>query len=685
VPVMKVHLRMMLAATTAASRQVLLRVYALAPSQRATQSLYHHSGYPSSYRQHTTASLFSFREKQTSIDSGTTHGTKDNDQIMNVLHVKNERVAMEDTVVKGHVISSVTERNRGAEETTTTTTNKQSIEAMRKMLKEELRRYRLDQSKVQGKLAYTVFTNASLDEICAILPTSKDELLDIKGIGKKKLEVYGEGILDIVFRYVTDGLVPSVQEETKGIVQRPAVINIESLTEEQQEAANLVLDTENPSNVFISGAAGTGKSYVLKYIIQTLQERQTRKCAPTAPTGVAAINVGGSTLHSFFGIGLGTGSRANLVKKVRKSKEAMKRIDETDVLLIDEVSMLSSHLLETLDAVARDVRKNGEEMNKPFGGMQIVCVGDFFQLPPIVQGTPVEWEGNRDDIRRYCFDSPVWDELRLTENTFELKNVQRQESGSPFEKFLNMVRVRDPKLTTDIIQQFNNKCLISIEHPLPNDGIIPTRLYTHNRNVDAENENRLAQLKEELVICKATDEWRDKMPTGTKASVKNSMKKSIATEMPDEVKLKVGAQVVLTRNRDLDRGFRGLVNGSRGVVERFVTDDWGDEIPIVRFDNGRIEKVKSVETMRYNPDGGPGCLVRKQIPLKLGWAMTVHKSQGSTLSRAILDISSTFEPGQAYVSLSRVKSIDGLWLERPVRIENIMVSKRVLYYYRYIT
>jgi ATP-dependent DNA helicase PIF1 len=148
-------------------------------------------------------------------------------------------------------------------------------------------------------------------------------------------------------------------------------------------------------------------------------------------------------------------------------------------------------------------------------------------------------------------------------------------------------------------------------------------------------------------------------------------------ELPPELKLKIGAQVMLTRNKDVDSN---LVNGSRGIIENFIFD--GDfHVPVVRFDNGSIVKVTPVESVRYNPDGGEGCLVRMQIPLKLAWAITIHKSQGSTLSRASLDISSAFEYGQCYVALSRVRSLDGLWLERPVQLRNIMVSPQVTQFF----
>jgi len=191
----------------------------------------------------------------------------------------------------------------------------------------------------------------------------------------------------------------------------------------------------------------------------------------------------------------------------------------------------------------------------------------------------------------------------------------------------------------------------------------------------------LAELNSEEVVCEAIDTWRESMPTGTLAATKKKMLDSLSMEMPDEVRLKVGAQVMLTRNKDLEKN---LVNGSRGVVERFVeaVDEGGFPVPIVRFDCGIVTKIVPVESVRYNSEGGKGCLVRTQIPLKLAWAITIHKSQGSTLTRALLDISSAFEYGQCYVALSRVKSLEGLWLEQPAKLRNIMVSPQVVDFFR---
>lgn len=542
-------------------------------------------------------------------------------------------------------------------------------------LKKDLKEYRMAQ-KDDGKAAYTVFTNAALDGIYATLPVTKSDLLEVKGIGPKKLDLYGDDILEIVAPYAGMGGQKD-QNEASGDTDTPIQrekIDPETLTTEQRKAADMIFgkDTEEGNghgrNVFVTGSAGTGKSHLLKYVVETLQGRKNLVVGVCAPTGVAAVIVGGSTLHSFFGIGLGTGTKSNLLRKVRQNNAAKTRIDETDVLIIDECSMLSADLLETLDMVARNIRRDGMFSDEPFGGMQVIAFGDFFQLPPVHK-----YDGNQDrSWRPFCFDSPVWSDLGLSKDIIELNEVQRQEEGD-FVHLLN--KVRTGRIEPRDIFDLNEKCLVGPNNPLPNDGILPTRLYVLNRDVDSENSMRLKELSGKEVICTAKDIWRQKMPLGTKASVKNKMKESMSMLMPDEVRLKIGAQVMLTRNKDLEKN---LVNGSRGVVERFETNRDGNPIPIVRFDSGITTRIEPVEFTRLNSDGGVGILARMQVPLKLAWAVTIHKSQGSTLTRASLDISSAFEYGQCYVALSRVRSLDGLWLERPAEMRNVMVSPQVL-------
>eukprot|EP00588_Corethron_pennatum_P012596 CAMPEP_0194276560 /NCGR_PEP_ID=MMETSP0169-20130528/9118_2 /TAXON_ID=218684 /ORGANISM="Corethron pennatum, Strain L29A3" /LENGTH=637 /DNA_ID=CAMNT_0039020301 /DNA_START=117 /DNA_END=2030 /DNA_ORIENTATION=- len=530
-------------------------------------------------------------------------------------------------------------------------------------LRQDLKDYRAKQAET--KPAYTVFTNAALEGIYALLPTSIDELLSVKGIGPKKAAAYGSDILSIVAPYAgvcSDSAPLAASPPPRG----PEPIDREALTPEQGRAADLILGAEG-RGAFVTGPAGTGKSYLLRFLVQELR-RQKTGVAVCAPTGVAAINVGGSTLHAHFGIGLGTGSLASVIGRVRRSADAVRRIDQ-DILIVDECSMLSSELLETLDEVARAVRKEGQFRDLPFGGMRVIFFGDFFQLPPISR------EGGA--WRPFAFDSPVWDEL--VDDIIVLKDVQRQES-TEFVDLLNKVRVG--RLTSGELANLNTRCVVRESHPLPTDGIVPTRLYCVNKDVDSENELRLTELEGEMVISKATDVWKVAMLTGTLVSVKKKMTESLRKEMPDEVSLKVGAQVMLTRNKDLQRN---LVNGSRGVVVSIDRSADGSTcVPLVRFDCGATVRVPPVESTRYDPEGGGGCLVRTQVPLRLAWAATIHKSQGTTLTRALLDVSSAFEYAQTYVALSRVRSLEGLWLVRPVQQRNVKVSPQVLAFFSHL-
>lgn len=616
-----------------------------------------------------------------------TNGDDDND---NGEYDQDQKVNEEEGIDFGNVVpvhTSESSLNTNVKNSTSKPNDNMNTKIRKTQLKEELRKYRQTQANnINGmkKPLYTVFTNAALDGIYVSLPRSKEELLEVKGIGPKKVDMFGDDILKIVSKYV-NGDVNDIDEgeNVNGgeniRVRVPEKIDAKSLTREQRDAAKIVLGKER-QNVFITGSAGTGKSHLLKYLVQELKiqkknpnnnNEELRNVGIAAPTGVAAIIIGGSTLHSFFGIGLGTGNVTSLLKRVKNNNAAMDRIDEIDALIIDEVSMMSSELLETLDAITREIRRNGYYRDQPFGGIQIIAFGDFFQLPPVTKSSRnnLNWENRH--LRSFCFESEVWSNLGLDKNIIELKEVQRQEN----EEFVNLLnKVRIGEVGPADVEYINSKCLISKHHSLPHDGIIPTRLYVLNRDVDEENLNRLEELKGPEVVCKAVNRWRENMPTGTHASIKKQMQESLNMELPDEVRLKIGAQVMLTRNKKMEDN---LVNGSRGVVERFV-DEGGDfRIPIVRFDNGIVAKVSPVESVRYNPSGEEGCLVRLQIPLKLAWAITIHKSQGSTLSRALLDISSTFEYGQFYVALSRVKSLEGLWLEKPATLNNIMVSPQV--------
>ncbi|CAJ1452228.1 unnamed protein product, partial [Effrenium voratum] len=398
-------------------------------------------------------------------------------------------------------------------------------------------------------------------------------------------------------------------------------ISFQQLTPEQQTAATRALSGES---LFLTGAAGTGKSFLLRYLIQELQELYPGQVAVTASTGVAASHLAGQTLHSFAGIGLGTGSFASLKKKVQKAAVA-ERWKKTRVLVVDEISMLDSRLLDLLSKLASAVRGN----TAAFGGLQVLLCGDFLQLPPVQE---------RGKSAQFCFHAAAWRQAGLEEGTVLLRQPVRQQADAAFAEVLNEMRVG---IVSEKANAMLASCHVKVKTP-PADGILPTRLYCLNRNVDAENAKRLAQLPGEEVVLRA----RDQVPRRCSALQRSALDRKV----PALLKLKPGAQVIHLRNEPS----LGLVNGHRGRVEAFEGG-----MPVVRFDNG---KRVCIGVQKFTQGSGSSSLTRFQVPLKLGWALTVHKAQGMTLTRAELQLDDAFEAGQSYVALSRLTGTEGLWL-----------------------
>eukprot|EP00931_Biecheleriopsis_adriatica_P050429 TRINITY_DN2919_c0_g1_i2.p1 TRINITY_DN2919_c0_g1~~TRINITY_DN2919_c0_g1_i2.p1 ORF type:complete len:1011 (+),score=226.32 TRINITY_DN2919_c0_g1_i2:108-3140(+) len=372
-------------------------------------------------------------------------------------------------------------------------------------------------------------------------------------------------------------------------------------TKEQQAAIDLVCSTRK--TCFITGEAGTGKSLTLRHI----EYRLKKMCTPgsvhvTASTGIAAERIGGSTVYAFAGIGRGDAPCEMLIKRVLASNQAVQRWCCAECLVIDEVSMLSAELFDVLDKVARAARRRPEV---PFGGLQLVLCGDFFQLGP-------------HKLQGYAFEATAWDEV--VQHHFCLKEVKRQEHDDSFRDILSELRVG--QITPEAKVKLS-RCM----RPLPvENGVLPTKLHCTNRDVDVENARELSKLEGPTHIVES--------------AAKNS-------SIPEEVELKVGAQVVLTYNLD-DK----LVNGSRGVVKEFSANG----LPVVEFNNGMQKEIRPVK-MNFGHDSK---IFREQLPLKLAWALTVHRCQGMTLDKAECSIADAFAPGQAYVALSRVSSMAGL-------------------------
>lgn len=384
-----------------------------------------------------------------------------------------------------------------------------------------------------------------------------------------------------------------------------------SLNPEQQRVLEACLGGKN---IFFTGSAGTGKSFLLKRIVAALPPDVT---VPTASTGVAACHVGGTTLHAFAGIGDGSGSVDNLCEKAMKLPLVAQKWRKCKHLIIDEISMVDGAFFEKLEAVARYVRKN----DKPFGGIQLILCGDFLQLPPVVE------KGKTG--KRFCFQSSCWE--KCIELCFELKQVHRQ-TDSEFVTILNNIRIG--RVTKEISDRLTSTARQKIE----SDGILATRLCSHTNDSRMINDSKLNDLDGEEKVFSSQDS-----DNATKLL-------DMQTIAPSKLILKIGAQVMLLKNVNVNAG---LVNGARGVVVRFE-----EGFPVVRF---KSKKEYMARTERWYVKNSSGSLLcRRQIPLNLAWAFSIHKSQGLTLDCVEMSLGKIFEAGQAYVALSRAQSLDTL-------------------------
>lgn len=386
----------------------------------------------------------------------------------------------------------------------------------------------------------------------------------------------------------------------------------------KQEIALEILKTGR--NVFLTGSAGTGKTYVLNKYIQYLKERGIVPSI-VAPTGIAASHIGGSTIHSFFGIGIKDHLSDYEIDFLTQSEYLYDRFDNLKILIIDEISMVSPALFELMDRILR-VFKNPE---LAFGGVQIVLSGDFFQLPPISKGF---------SQAKFACQTALWKESDLKVCYLQEKFRQKNDALA---EILDEIRVNNVSPSSiEVLKSCYDKSL--------NNNLKFSRLYTHNQDVDYINNQELEQLDEELRVFESINK-------GRKKDVERIFKTSFASE---QLKLKKGAIVLFVKNNHE----KGYINGTLG---RIINFDNTTRSPIVRTVSGDVITADPAQWEIENKKGDIVATV-KQIPLKLAWAITVHKSQGMTLDAAEIDLSKTFEVGQGYVALSRIKSIEGLRL-----------------------
>lgn len=384
----------------------------------------------------------------------------------------------------------------------------------------------------------------------------------------------------------------------------------------QQSDALKILKTG--ANIFFTGAPGAGKTYVLNQYIEYLKEHDINP-AVTASTGIAATHIGGVTIHSWSGVGVKQNLTDWDVDEIESKKYLWSRYEKTKVLIIDEISMLSADILNSVNKVCKAFKRN----NLPFGGMQVVLVGDFFQLPPIT---------DKGQEVKFAFESTAWKELNPL--ILYLTEQHRQEDDALL-SILDRIRRGDVE---EEFEELRDRLEAEFE-----DLVSHTKLYTHNADVDNINASHLEKLD--------SDEYYFEMNSKGKANHVERLKESCLS--PENLCLKIGAVVMCTKN-NFEAGY---VNGTLGEIIDFDKDTG---YPIIVTNHG---KEIIIEPTSWNIEDGDKIIASiSQIPLRLAWAITVHKSQGMSLDAAEIDLSKAFEYGQGYVALSRVRTLDGLKL-----------------------
>ena len=406
-----------------------------------------------------------------------------------------------------------------------------------------------------------------------------------------------------------------------------------------QEQALAILKTG--ANVFLTGEPGAGKTHTINQYASYLRARGIEPSI-TASTGIAATHIGGTTVHSWSGVGIKTYLDKYELDKITTTEYLTKRIRRAKVLVIDEVSMLGPETFSMVEAVCRAIRQS----NDAFGGLQVILVGDFFQLPPIVKS-----EMNRSEQTsmletpkaRFAYDSPAW--KRANPMVCYLTEQHRQDDN----KFLELLSaIRCNNFNDNHLAQIKTRKIKAENGP---DQAV--KLYTHNLNVDRTNDAMLETFSGHPVTFTMTTK-------GAPGLVATLQRGCLS---PYNLILKVGAKVMFTKNNPKE----GYVNGTLGTVEAF---DKFVGLPMIRTNDGRLIVVEKMD-WSVEENGKPRATI-SQFPLRLAWAITVHKSQGMSLDEAVVDLSEVFEFGQGYVALSRVRRLKGLhllgWNERAFQV-----------------
>lgn len=448
-------------------------------------------------------------------------------------------------------------------------------------------------------------------------------------------------------------IIPKEADVKAPAVEKPAkTADIKNVNRGDILLSNIVHLVKSGENLFITGHAGTGKSYILNML-----KNKFKKLVVTSTTGIAAVNVKGQTIHSWAGVGICRYPVETAVKNILNKPTIRNQILKCETLAIDEISMLNIKVFEYIDKVLRLVR----EEDLPFGGIQLILFGDFFQLPPV--------EKEAEELH-YCFESPVWSELNL--KNILLKENHRQNEENFIKALSNMRTNSLTEEDTELLGSRNSDFKGKDSDILHSDVL---HIFSTNEEADNYNQKMFNALQTPVVEFTAHDEvLRGKDYVSENLTERENMILEIFNKncrAEKNIRLKLGAKVMLLINSDFKTG---LINGSCGTIVEF-----GEGSITVEFENGVIKEIEP-ETFEYYYNDKV-MAIRHQYPLRLAWAITIHKSQGMTLDKLYVDCRRIFERGQAYVAMSRVKTLSGLYLENFSK-ERVLADDKVVEFYK---
>jgi len=440
------------------------------------------------------------------------------------------------------------------------------------------------------------------------------------------------------------------KQKAKGAKNATTKTEVEEEDNDDNEYFNQISELiKKGENLFITGYAGTGKSYILNKL------KKKFKIDVTSTTGLAAVNIQGQTIHSWAGVGICNKPVDEVIDKIMQRSSLKKQIFNCNILAIDEISMLDATTFDYIDTVLRALKDD----SKPFGGIQVLLFGDFFQLPPV------------DKEKGFCFESKCWQDLDL--KTIFLEKIYRQ-TDEEFIKSLNNMRLN--QLTDNDLRIFYDR---EVNYNTNDSDIL--HIFSTNKEADNYNMLKFNSVQSDLHNFVAADKIHRKKSVidfdKNKLNEKLSKFDVMTWEMfdkcckaPQNLELKINCKVMLLKNLNFAKG---LINGSCGTVLEL-----GEDTILVKFDNG-VEEPIAKQTFEAYRDGEL-VVSREQYPLRLAYGITIHKSQGMTLEKLIVDCNRIFECGQAYVAMSRIKSKDGLYL-KSFNPNKVKVNEQVLRFY----